>query len=148
MDQTSGFSATSNCTSFEMPSLHNKQSITVRPTQTNSETSNRTFIANAPLSPILESQIDKNHEIKLSHLNIRSLKNRDHIVQLRLLVQQIRHEIIIISETWLNSTVSNADIELEGYKILRLDRLGKAGGGVCMYYRNDLKVIESLKEIV
>ena len=131
-----------------MPSPHNKQSITVRPTQTNSETSNRTFSANAHLSPILESQIDKNpkFEIKLSHLNIRSLKNRDHIVQLRLLVRQIRHEIITISETWLNSTVSNADIELEGYKILRLDRLGKAGGGVCMYYRNDLKV-SHLKEL-
>ena len=148
LDQTSGFSATSNCTSFEVPSPHNKQPITDRPTQTNSETNNGTFSANAPLSPILGSQIDKNpkFEIKLSHLNIRSLKNRDHIIQLRLLVKQIKHEIITISETWLNSTVSNADIELEGYKILRLDRLGKAGGGLCMYYRNDLKV--SLKGIV
>ena len=131
-----------------MPSPHNKQPITDRPTQRNSETNNGTFSANAPLSPILGSQIDKNpkFEIKLSHLNIRSLKNRDHIIQLRLLVKQIKHEIITISETWLNSTVSNADIELEGYKILRLDRLGKAGGGLCMYYRNDLKV--SLKGIV
>ena len=142
LNQTSGFSATSNCTSFEVPSPHNKHSITVQPTQKNSETNNGTFSANAPLSTILESEIDKNpkFEIKLSHLNIRSLKNRDHITQLRLLVQQIKHEIITISETWLNSTVSNADNELEGYKMLRLDRLGKAGGGVCMYYRNDLKV--------
>ena len=95
-----------------------------------------------------ESQIEKNPEskIKLSHLNIRSLKNRDHLSRFRLLVQQIKHEIITISETWLNSTVSNADIELEGYKILRLDRLGKVGGGVCMYYRNDLKV-SYLKEL-
>ena len=68
------------------------------------------------------------------------------IIQFRLLVQQIKHEIITISETWLNSTVSNADIELEGYKILRLDRLGKVGGGVCMYYRNDIKV-SYLKEL-
>ena len=104
LDQTSGFSATSNCTSFEVPSPHNKQPITVRPTQTNSETNNGTFSANAPLSPILGSQIDKNpkFEIKLSHLNIRSLKNRDHIIQLQLLVEQIKHEIITISETWLN----------------------------------------------
>ena len=42
--------------------------------------------------------------------------------------------------------MSNADIKLEGYKILRLDRHGKAGGGVCMYYRNDLKV-SHLKEL-
>ena len=135
LDQTSGFSATSNCTSHEVPSPHKKQPITVRPTQTNSGTNNGTFSANAPLSPILESQIDKNPKFKIKHsyLNIRSLKNKDHIIQFRLLVQQIKHEIIAISETWLNPTVSNADIELEGYKILRLDRLGKAGGGfVCI----------------
>ena len=59
------------------------------------------------------------------------------------MVEQIKHEIITISVTWLNSTVSNADIELESYKILRLR---KAGSGVCMYYRNDLKV-SYLKEL-
>ena len=42
--------------------------------------------------------------------------------------------------------MSNADIELEGYVILRLDSRKTPGGGVCMYYRNDLKV-SHLKEL-
>ena len=36
----SGFSATSNCIGFEVPSPYNKQPITVPPTPTNSETNN------------------------------------------------------------------------------------------------------------
>ena len=44
--------------------------------------------------------------------------------------------------------MSNADIELESYKILRLDRLGEAGGGACMYYRDDLKVSYLIKGMV
>ena len=39
---------------------------------------------------------------------------------------------IAISESWLNSTVTNAEIEIEGFKVIRLDRLHKIGGGVCI----------------
>ena len=45
-----------------------------------------------------------------------------------------------MSESWLNSTVSNAEVEIEGYKLSRLDRTTKSGGGVCVYTRISLKV--------
>jgi DNA-binding GntR family transcriptional regulator len=48
-------------------------------------------------------------------------------------------DILTISETWFNSSVSNASVALDGYKLYRLDRLRKVGGGVCAYIRNNLK---------
>ena len=46
------------------------------------------------------------------------------------------------SETWLNSTVSNAEINITGYKLIRSDRRYKRGGVVCAYIRNNLKAEE------
>jgi hypothetical protein len=48
--------------------------------------------------------------------------------------------------TWLNTTITNAEIYIEGYTLYRQDRLNKRGGGVCAYIRNDIKV-SKLKEI-
>ena len=58
-------------------------------------------------------------------------------------------DILSLSETWFNSTVSNVSIEIEGYKVFTLDRTGKPGGGVCAYIKNTLKarVIKDLSGI-
>ena len=42
------------------------------------------------------------------------------------------YDILALSESWLNSTVTNAEVEIEGFKLTRLDRLGKTGGGACL----------------
>ena len=73
------------------------------------------------------------------HLNARSLKNRVNLHQIREFTQENKPDIIAISESWLNSTVTNAEIEIEGFKVIRLDRLRKIGGGVCAYVRSDIK---------
>ena len=41
--------------------------------------------------------------------------------------------------TWLNSSVKNAEVESQGYKISRLARENKVVGGVCTYTRVSLK---------
>ena len=73
------------------------------------------------------------------HLNARSLKNRVNLHQIREFTQEHKPDIIAISESWLNSTVTNAEIEIEGFKVIRLDRLHKIGGGVCAYVRSNIK---------
>lgn len=85
-------------------------------------------------------------KLRVAHLNARSLKNRSHILQMRELVREKDYDVLAISESWLNSTVTNAEIEIEGYRLTRLDRLHKAGGGVCVYTKVALKV-KRLKEI-
>ena len=66
--------------------------------------------------------------LEILHLNIRSLKNRAHLLELRQLASERKSGIITISETWLNTTITSAEIQIEGYKLHRLDRLHKGGG--------------------
>ena len=72
-------------------------------------------------------------KILMAHLHIRSLKNRDHLVQLQMLTSEKGFDVLAISESWLNSTVSNAGVEISRYKLFRQDRLRKKGGCVCVY---------------
>jgi exonuclease III len=46
--------------------------------------------------------------------------------------------IIALTETWLNSDVSNNMIGLNNYKLLRKDRINGRGGGVCIYVNENL----------
>lgn len=77
--------------------------------------------------------------LKILHLNIRSLRNSAHLLQLRELTNNRKFDIITISETWLNTTVTSGEVGIDGYKLFRLDRLHKSGGGVCAYVRKELK---------
>ena len=47
--------------------------------------------------------------------------------------------ILAVSESWLNSSVTSAEAEVEGYKLIRLDRPNHRAGGVCVYVRRSLK---------
>jgi hypothetical protein len=40
--------------------------------------------------------------------------------------------IIALTETWLNSDISNNMIALNNYKLFRKDRINGRGGGVCI----------------
>jgi exonuclease III len=70
--------------------------------------------------------------LTIAHLNIRSLKKRDHYIQVKNLVTESDFDIITISETWLNiSLVHDSEIAILGYTLQRHDRQDKLGGGVC-----------------
>ena len=77
--------------------------------------------------------------VSLAHLNVRSMKNRTNFIQVSKLVAGNDWGIFTASETWLNSTVNNADVNISGYKLFRGDRRHKRGGGVCAYIRDNLK---------
>ena len=87
--------------------------------------------------------------LKVLHLNIRSLQNSEHLIHLKELNKRGKFDVITISESWLNTSVSSLEVNLEGYKLSRLDRLHMGGGGVCVYTRNNLKakVLKDLSSI-
>ena len=65
------------------------------------------------------------------HLNARSLLPK--ISELRYLAnKQKTAAIISVTETWLDSSVTNSEIKIEGYNIVRRD-INRHGGGVCTY---------------
>ena len=82
---------------------------------------------------------NQNKLLKIAHLNAQSLKCRHRFLEIKEMASKKDFDVLSFSETWFNSTVSNASIEIEGYRVYRLDRIGKTGGGVCAYIKNNLK---------
>ena len=89
---------------------------------------------------VINDITSKSNGIKLVHLNARSLKNREHLAQIKELVNDENVEVLAVSESWLKSFTTNAEVEIPGYKIYRLDRKHKKGGGVYIYVRKEFKV--------
>ena len=69
------------------------------------------------------------------HLNARSLLSK--LSDVRLLVNNSKAAVLAVSETWLDGSVTDAEIELVGYTVVRKDR-NRNGGGVCLYVRSDI----------
>ena len=88
--------------------------------------------------------------IKIAHLNVRSLKSRENFILVKDAIQSAGFDIFTISETWLDSSVTDAFVYVPGYSLFRQDRgPQKAGGGLCVYTRDTLKVeyIENLSSV-
>ena len=72
-------------------------------------------------------------------MNIRSLKNKTQFIEITNFIKLNNVDVLTLSETWLNTTTKNYEIEIEGYKLFRLDRPRKKGGGGCAYIRHNIK---------
>ena len=92
------------------------------------------------------TQAFQKSKVSVAHLNAQSIKDRNHLVQVRNLMTEKEYGILAISESWLNSSVTNAEVEIEGYKPIRLDRPKHRAGGVCVYVRRDLSKAKSFLE--
>ena len=68
--------------------------------------------------------------------NIRSLLNKRD--ELEYFVMSSRPAAIALTETWLSADVSDAEINIAGYTVLRCDRKGRIGGGTILYVREDI----------
>ena len=76
----------------------------------------------------LESNVFPNQRgFKMACLNIASLPK--HIDELRILLSDTRLDMLAITETRLNDIVSDDEVSIRGYNIIRKDR-NRNGGGV------------------
>ena len=76
---------------------------------------------------------------KVAHYNINHLEPK--INQLRYLIfnEWNTLDVLGVSETFLNSTYNDSEVNVDGYSILRKDRQHKCGGGLVVYIRNTMK---------
>ena len=86
----------------------------------------------------IKFQFPKEKGIKVSHLNIRSLRNKIH--DLEILLKDYPYELISLTETWLDEFICNNMITVNGYNLERKDR-AEHGGGVCCYIRSNIPYI-------
>ena len=78
------------------------------------------------------TQAFQKSKVSVAQLNAQSVKDRNHLLQLRNLMTEKEYGILAVSESWLNSSVTNAEVVIEGYKLIRLDRPKHRAGGVCV----------------
>ena len=69
------------------------------------------------------------------HLNARSQLKK--VPELKLIANKTKAAVISVTETWLDDSVTNSEVQIEGYTVIRKDR-NRNGGGVCSYIRDDL----------
>ena len=97
-----------------------------------------------PIRMAVAKSLDFNNVkgLHLTHINIRSLYNTMDIVRQTIFSSEA--SIVALSETWLNSNITSAMIEIPGYTCTRNDRSWlengniKRGGGVCCYIKSDI----------
>ena len=88
-----------------------------------------------------------NNNVTVAHLNVRSLNCRDHFIQVKQTVLENKFDVLTISESWLDNSVTNLELEIPGYDLYLVDRLDKKGGGVCVYILQSYKT-EVLSDIL
>ena len=78
---------------------------------------------------------------KIACLNITSLPK--HIDELRVFLSELWFDVFAVNETRLHEIISDDEVRIEGYDIVRRDRPvnGRNGGGVCFYVRSDINFV-------
>ena len=54
-------------------------------------------------------------------------------------------DVVAITESWANSSIDDAEVALEGFRLFRKDRereVEQKGGGVLLYVRNEIVACE------
>jgi exonuclease III len=115
------------------------------------------------MSDILEQnfiQCTENYDVKsikaqseslsVFHVNIRSLKNKEHLNELINLLStfEFSFDIIVVTETWINSKDDHMYINLPNYKYESFIRKGR-GGGITIFIKENIncKRLESVQLI-
>ena len=86
-----------------------------------------------------KDNIERRPCINIAHLNARSIKNRQHYLLTWDLVKKYKLNIFTISESWVDNSISDLEVEFPDFTLHRLDRDYKTGGGVCAFVNNSFK---------
>ena len=82
--------------------------------------------------------------LRICHLNVRSLVNK--IDEMQVFCETHRPHVLSLNKTWLDSSISDSEIQLPGYSLVRRDK-ARRNGGVLIYVSSNLdyKVIQEFE---
>lgn len=83
----------------------------------------------------IEYECCRSKGLNVIHINTRSLVNKKD--ELAYLAERSSAAVLCVTETWLDETIHDAEVQLPGYTLQRKDR-NREGGGVCMFIKNSL----------
>ena len=58
------------------------------------------------------------------------------------MVDDIKPHMVGITESWANNDITDAELGLTGYVMFRKDRMGRRGGGVLLYIKENIPEYE------
>ena len=77
--------------------------------------------------------------LKIGHLNIHMYSLPKHMDELKILLHDNPFHIMCLNETWLNSSWTDSELQIEGYNLIWNDRLdSQRGGGTAIYFSTEL----------
>jgi hypothetical protein len=87
------------------------------------------------------SNVNTDSDLTCFYQNVRSLKASGKLSHFQDIVLTNHFDIIALTETWLNDSVTNHEILPHGYTIYLKDRyFGKRGGGVLLAVKENIPV--------
>ena len=78
-------------------------------------------------------------KIHLTHLNVNSLLRK--IDEIRYIAERTKAAVIGITESKLDESIFQSEIQIDNYDLLRCDR-NRNGGGVECYIRSDISYVQ------
>lgn len=91
----------------------------------------------------LQSYFNKGKSVlTTAQINVNGILTCTKLEEIKIILLHANIDILGITETKLNKTVEDKDLEITGYKFLRKDREENNGGGCMMYYKEDLNITE------
>ena len=81
------------------------------------------------------SKCDRKKGLVFIHVNVRSLVSK--VAEIRRLLYETKAAVLAVSESWLDDTIGDNEIGVDGYSVLRRDR-NRHGGGVLVYVKDGL----------
>lgn len=96
--------------------------------------------ANIFITKAVVNAIFNQNKLNICHINVQSLSARSFskFEELKLTFTQSKADIICFTETWLDNSIADSMICIEGYQLIRNDR-NRRGGGICVYFRKGLQ---------
>jgi exonuclease III len=87
----------------------------------------------------MKAKFDKHHGFNIAQINCRSLFPK--LDEIAYMITKAKIDILCLTETWLDESVLDSDILIDGYMLFRKDRGGR-GGGVAIYVRDNINFID------
>lgn len=72
----------------------------------------------------------------ISHLNIGALTQK--LDDVRVIIEEYKIHILGLSETWIKKDAPNIIYAINGYTLIRCDRIVRDGGGLCIYLKQNI----------
>ena len=104
-----------------------------------------------PPTPAFYSTIHPSNRLNVGHINICSLRHKNHVITK--LKDEHCLDLLVVTETWLDSSISDTKVSVQGTILLRRDRPCvdgctflssctpcREGGGICIFLKEHVKV--------